>query len=70
MTYKKRHATKDEGRRDFRPSLRLTRDEWEKVKAAAYAWKMSVSDWMVENANINQHRRTPLRTHTRPPALL
>jgi len=50
MVYKRRHAKKDEGRRLFRPSIRLTKDEWEQIKAAAYALKMSVSDWMVFKA--------------------
>jgi len=47
MTFKKKHAKADEGRRDFRPSIRLTKADWEKIKAAAYALKMSVSDWMI-----------------------
>ena len=47
MTFKRKHAKADEGRRDFRPSLRLTKAEWEKIKAAAHALKMSDSDWMV-----------------------
>ncbi|MDD5231158.1 MAG: hypothetical protein PHC43_07505 [Candidatus Marinimicrobia bacterium] len=51
MTFKKKHAKSDEGRRDFRPSIRLTRDEWEKIKAAAYTLKMSVSDWMIFKAD-------------------
>jgi len=51
MTFKKKHATANEGRRDFRPSLRLTRDEWENIKSAAYALKMSVADWMVHKAD-------------------
>jgi hypothetical protein len=51
MTYKKKHAKADEGRRDFRPSLRLTKSEWEKIKSAAHALKMSVSDWAVFKAD-------------------
>lgn len=50
MTFKKKHAKADEGRRDFRPSIRLTKDEWNRIKDAAYALKMSVSDWMVFKA--------------------
>lgn len=51
MTFKRKHAKADEGRRDFRPSLRLTKAEWEKIKAAAHALKMSVSDWAVFKAD-------------------
>ena len=55
MVYKKRHAKQDDERRDFRPSIRLTRDEWEKIKAAAYTLKMSVSDWMVHKADLRDY---------------
>uniref|UniRef100_A0A6H1ZY35 Uncharacterized protein n=1 Tax=viral metagenome TaxID=1070528 RepID=A0A6H1ZY35_9ZZZZ len=51
MAYKKKHATKDEDRRDFHPSIRSTRKEWIKIMAAAHALKMSVSDWMVFKAD-------------------
>ena len=50
MTFKKKHAKADEGRRDFRPSIRLTKAEWAKIMSAAHALKMSVSDWMVFKA--------------------
>lgn len=51
MTFKKRHAKANEQHRDYRPCIVLTREEWEKVKTAAHALKMSVSDWMISRAN-------------------
>lgn len=45
--YKKRHAKADEERRTYRPALLLTKSEWERVKAVAYAQKMSISDWII-----------------------
>ena len=51
MTFKRKHAKQDEGRRDFRPSICLTKAEWEKIKSAAYSLKMSVSDWMIFKAD-------------------
>jgi len=48
MTYKRKHLKGQ--RREFRPSLRMSREEWEVVKAAAYDLKMSVPEWMVYKA--------------------
>jgi len=45
-----RKITPHKGGRDFRPSLRLTRAEWEQIKKAASEFKLSVSDWMVKKA--------------------
>ena len=38
------------GGRTFRPSIRLTREEWELIKQNAYDLNISVSDWMVYKA--------------------
>lgn len=45
------------GGRTFRPSLRLTKTEWELIKQKAHALKMSVSDWMVFKAK-NQRNKS------------
>jgi len=48
MTYKRKHLKGQ--RREFRPSIRMSREEWEVVKVAAYDLEMSVPEWMVYKA--------------------
>lgn len=45
MTFKRKHAKKDEGRRDHRLGARVTKSEQQEIAEAARDFELSQTDW-------------------------